>query len=171
MERPPWHHRPNHLFLPDRCYMVTAGTLHKRRLFQTGIRLQMLHDALLQVFTDHGWQVDAWAVFENHYHIVAVSPPTGAPLQEVVQELHSMTARELNRLDGTPGRRVWFQFWDTCLSFAPSFHARIRCVMTNPVKHGLVQDEGAYPWGCARWFEQNLDPHGCGGSSHTSADG
>jgi len=138
--------------------MVTAGTLRKERLFKAGRRLQMLHDTLLRMFAEHGWHVEAWAVFENHYHVVVISPPIGLSLREILRNLHSATARELNSLDGTPGRQVWFQYWDSCVTFETSYYARLRYVMTNPAKHGLVQEETSYPWGCAWWFERNLDP-------------
>ena len=97
-------------------------------------------------------------MLQNHYHFVASSPGEGHLLREVINELHTVTARELNRLDSTPGRQVWFQYWDSCISCASSFYARLRYVMHNPVKHGAVTDELAYPWGCAAWFDRNLDP-------------
>jgi putative transposase len=97
-------------------------------------------------------------VFPNHYHFVGTPSAGGRPLGDVINELHAVTARELNRYDGSPGRKVWFQFWDTRLTYAASYYARLRYVMYNPVKHGVVTDETAYPWGCAAWFARNLEP-------------
>jgi len=136
--------------------MITAGTLHKEPLFSGYNRLELLHNTLLETFSKHGWEIHAWVVFSNHYHIIAKSPDKRFSVQEPVRELHSVTAREINSIDGTPGRRVWFQYWDTCITYEQSYYARLRYVMANPVKHGYVQDEFAYPWGCARWFEEHL---------------
>ncbi len=63
----------------------------------------------------------------------------------------------MNDLDGEPGRKVWFQYWDTLLSFERSFLARLNYVHNNPVKHGLVKIATRYPWCSASWFEQNAD--------------
>jgi putative transposase len=49
-------------------------------------------------------------------------------------------------MDRTPGRRIWFQFWDTCIRTEAGWFARLHYVMDNPVKHGLVKlpDEWAH---------------------------
>ena len=152
-----WHHRPNHLFELGRTYMVTASTLHSQRLFDTPARLSFLEAALLSETKTHGWNVEAWAVFPNHYHVVASSPQDGRTLRNWVRAVHSQTARELNAMDGMPGRQVWFQFWDNCISFVASYYARLNYVLNNPVKHGYAERAEEYPYGCARWFGQNAD--------------
>ena len=38
-------------------------------------RLEFLHDSLLGLAEEYGWNLQAWAVFSNHYHFVAMSPP------------------------------------------------------------------------------------------------
>jgi putative transposase len=134
--------------------MVTSGTYHKEHLFTDGPRLRMLHDALLTVTAKHGWLLQAWAVFSNHYHFIAVSPPAADSLKAVIQELHSRTARALNRRDGRPGRKVWHNYWETHLSIESSYSARLHYVHANPVKHGLVGVANLYPYGSAAWFER-----------------
>ena len=49
-------------------------------------------------------------MLSNHYHFVARSPEDPATLKRVVSKLHMLTAKEVNRLDGTPGRsaRLFF---------------------------------------------------------------
>ncbi len=121
-----WHHRPAHLFLPNTMYMVTASTLHKQHHFKGPERLRILHDALLEVTSSFEWMLQAWAVFSNHYHFIAQSPADAKTLKPMIQRLHSQTAREVNRLDGVTGRQVWFQYWDTCLTFEKSYYAPIK---------------------------------------------
>ncbi len=48
--------------------MVTGATLHKAHLFSTGEKLTLLEDNLLTLAKQHRWQLEAWAVFANHYH-------------------------------------------------------------------------------------------------------
>jgi len=160
MSEPPvaWHHRPAHVFEPNCAYIVTASTLHKRHYFLGESRLRMLTNALFEVAAVHGWSLEAWAVFSNHYHFVASSPRGADTLRLLVQQLHSRTALELNRLDKTPGRQVWFQYWDTCLTYPKSYYARLKYVHNNPVKHGLATAAEKYPFCSAGWFGAQADP-------------
>ena len=75
-------------------YMVTAGTLHKRPIFDGDDRLHLLQDALFEVTRAYGWRLQAWSVFSNHYHFVAQSPQDAVTLRPMIQRLHSQTARD-----------------------------------------------------------------------------
>ncbi len=72
--------------------------------------------------------------------------------------LHEKTAKWINRLDDTPGRQVWHNFWETRLTYEKSYLARLNYVHQNPVKHGLVPVANQYPWGSAGWFERTARP-------------
>jgi REP-associated tyrosine transposase len=67
-------------------------------------------------------------------------------------------ARELNQFDQTPGRSVWFNFWDSKLTYERSYLARLNYVDQNPVKHGLVNIANQYRWCSAAWFERTASP-------------
>ncbi len=153
-----WHHRPAHVFEPNTMYLVTAGTLHKRHIFHQPARLHLLQNALFQVAEIYGWKLQAWAMFSNHYHFIAQSPVDAKALGPMIQRLHSQTARQVNRLDGTMGRKVWFQYWDTCLTHEKSYLARLDYVHNNPVKHNLVSVAQQYPFCSATWFRNSAEP-------------
>ena len=76
----------------------------------------------------------------------------------MLSELHSKTARWVNRLDSHPERKVWHNFWETQLTYEKSYFARLNYVHQNPVKHGLVPVANVYKWCSAAWFEQNASP-------------
>ena len=86
--------------------MVTAATLHKENLFADAGKLTLLEHGLLSLAKKYQWQIEAWAVFTNHYHFVAHSPAEGGAksLREIISVLHMKTATWINRLDKTPGR-------------------------------------------------------------------
>jgi putative transposase len=133
---------------------VTAGTLHKRPFFETPAQRDLLEGWLLSLARQHGWQLEAWAVFANHYHFVARGNPDSSNLREFVQRLHGVTSHDLNALDGAAGRQVWFNFRDTKLTHQYSYLARLNYVHQNAVKHGLVPVANQYPWCSAAWFER-----------------
>ena len=152
-----WHHAPHHVFVPNTVYMVTAGTLHKAHLFRGNVRLELLQKTLFEIMKTRGWKIRAWALFSNHYHWIGVSPETGS-IRRLVQHLHSESAKLLNQLDGTSGRKVWFQYWDKCLTYEKSYFARLNYVNNNAVHHGLVPKASLYPFCSASWVERNCRP-------------
>lgn len=154
---PDWPHSPIHRFPEGGVYMVTAATYQKEHLFRSDQRLSLLQRSLFELAAQYGWSLQAWAVFSNHYHFVAHAPEQAGTLRSMMRHLHSVLAREINAEDKTPGRKVWFQYWDTLLSFESSYLARLNYVHNNPVKHGIVQDSRMYRWCSARWFEERTE--------------
>jgi len=153
-----WHHSPLHELSESGAYMVTAGTYRKVMLFASEERLSLVQEGLFRVSAEYHWQLQAWAIMANHYHFIAVPEHEAATLADMTRTLHAETALAVNRLDRTPGRRVWFEYWDTHLTFEKSYLARLNYVHSNPVHHGLVPVASAYPWCSAGWFEQNAKP-------------
>ncbi|MFN3409061.1 MAG: transposase [Limisphaerales bacterium] len=154
----PWPHAPVHKLSGNGVYFVTGASLYKERLFHDAPRLDLLEFKLLTLANQYRWQIEAWAVFVNHYHLVARGNPDSVNLGKYLKHLHSDTARELNRLDGIPGRKVWHNFRETKLTFETSYLARLNYTHQNAVKHGLVPVANQYKWCSAAWFERVASP-------------
>ncbi len=151
----PWPHAPTHRLADAGTYFVTASTYRKEHFFRERSRIEVLHRGLLTVARDFGWQLEAWAVFSNHYHFVGHSPAAGGEsLRAMLSRLHEKTAKWIDKLDGTPGRKVWHNWRDSRLSFEKSYLARLAYTHRNPVRHGLVPVASQYPWCSASWFER-----------------
>ena len=138
--------------------MVTAGTLNKLPLLTTDDHRDLAQSVLFRAAQEYGWQLQAWAIMPNHYHLVAFAQDDARGIRTFVQRLHSQTSREVNRMDRVAGRQVWFEYWDTKLTFERSYHARLNYVHSNPVKHGYVKDATAYRWCSASWFAFHSEP-------------
>ena len=151
-----WHHAPLHVFVPGAVYMVTAGTLQKAHFYAGHERLRILEQTLLGI-SSRGWELRAWALFSNHYHVIVRAPNDDGVVGKLVQGLHSQASRELNSLDRTRGRRVWYQYWDKCLTFEKSYYARLNYVIQNAVHHGLARVAAKYPFCSAAHFEAEYD--------------
>ena len=155
---PDWPHAPVHLLNQQGTYIVTSGTYLKQHFFAAPERLALLQDSLLSMAKEYEWQLQAWAVFANHYHFVGFSPPDASRLKTMLSKLHTITAREVNHKDGERGRRVWFQYWDSSITYQRSYLARLNYVHQNPVHHDVVKVASQYPWCSAAWFERAADP-------------
>jgi putative transposase len=152
-----WPHSPSHAISERGTYIVTAATYGKHPVFRTRKHLTLLCEALLRGSSECDWKLQAWAAFPNHYHFVAESG-TLEPLKVLIRRLHSQTARAVNALDGTAGRQVWFQYWDTRITNQRSYLARLHYVHENAVHHGLAKRAANYPWCSAGWFERMATP-------------
>ena len=153
-----WPHAPVHRLDSRGVYMITAATLHKQHLFSTPAKLDLLQRELLSLAKKYEWHLHAWAIFPNHYHFVARSTNETPQLGEFLSHLHTSTASELNRQDQASARKVWYNFWDSKITFERSYLARLSYVHRNPVKHGLVMVANQYRWCSAAWFERTSAP-------------
>ncbi len=150
-----WPHAPAHWQFEPGIYMVTAGTYLKVLYLHSPERKDFFQQTLFECAAEFGWRLQAWSILSNHYHFIGRSPEDPATLSHFIGKPHMTTAKEFNRQDDQLGRKVWFQYWDTLLTFQRSYLARLNCVQNNPVKHGLVANAENYPWCSAAWFAQN----------------
>jgi len=151
-------HNPPHLFLPNVSYMVTAGAFQKEHYFQSPAIRALICQTLFEMSERFKWQLEAWAVLTNHYHFIARAPGDARTLVDFIKALHSKTAIEVRKELGIVGRKIWQNYWDTCLTYEKSYLSRLNYVHFNPVKHGLAEKAEDYPFCSARWFvEGSLD--------------
>jgi len=126
----------------------------------SGARKHLLLEELRRLLGRENWGLVAWVVLNNHYHVLAQAPESGGPkLAAWVGDLHKLTARRWNDEDGCRGRKVWWNYWDTCITTLPSFWARVNYVHWNPVKHGLVRRPEDYAFSSYREYlaREDLD--------------
>ena len=148
-----WPHAPVHRFGESGVYFVTGATLYKQHFYRLPHALNALQALLFTLATRHYCFLQAWALFSNHYHLV-VACDRGDDVHTMLSQFHSDAAVALNHLDGVSGRKVWFQFRETLLTYERSWLARLRYTHENAVHHGLVPVAAQYPWCSARWFEE-----------------
>src|ERR1044071_8506407 len=149
-----WPHAPVHRLTESGVYMVTAGTVERRHLFQSAVHRDLLERILLFEAKTQSWALEAWAVFANHYHFIARGCPDSTNLRDLIRAVHSRSARELNWLEGRSEQSVWQNYWDTRLTYQHAYLARLNYVHQNAVKHRLVPVANQYPWCSAAWFER-----------------
>ena len=147
-----WHHAPPHFLENSGVYIVTGSTLHKEHFFDDPASKDQLQSLFFSGCLEFGWKLHAWALFSNHYHFIADSPEDPQSLSKMLSKLHMQTAKWINERDVKPGRKVWYQFWETKITYERSYWPRLRYVHENPVKHRMAKDARDYPWCSAAWF-------------------
>lgn len=138
-------HNPPHLFAADTVYMVTGSIYQTKRLMQSAKRKEEWQDAFHTAAGIYQWQVIARVVLDNHCHVIVRSPDNPKTLSKFIGSYHKYTARNWNNEDGLTERKVWWNYWDTCIRSESDYLNRLRYMFWNPVKHGLVNDPEDYP--------------------------
>ena len=150
-----WPHAPLHRFSDaPLIYFVTASTYLQQHFYRSAVQLNALQGHIFALADEFRCPLQAWAIFSNHYHLVVTCLTSGLALKAMLTSLHKDEARDINAADGVRGRKVWFQFRETELTFERSWIARLRYTNENPVHHGLVSDARKYSWCSASWFER-----------------
>jgi putative transposase len=151
-----WPHAPSHIFNENGTYMITGATLYKKHIFNTPEKLNLLQNNLFDLAMKFDWNLQAWAIFSNHYHFIFYSDmPTD--IGKFIKNFHGRMSYLINKEDNTPGRVVWYQYRETRLTHQKSHYARLNYVINNPVKHKLVYVAHDYQWCSASWFEKTAE--------------
>ncbi|MCA1808170.1 MAG: transposase [Kiritimatiellia bacterium] len=153
-----WPHAPPHRLTENGVYMITAGIFQKAHLLNTDDRRDIFCRIFFACMLEFEWELHAWAVLSNHYHFLASSLSDPGTLQKGISKLHTLSAKELNHQDRQPGRKVWFQYFDSHITFLNSYLPRLKYVHNNPVHHGIVASAEEYRWCSAAWFSRNATP-------------
>jgi putative transposase len=136
--------------------MVTSATYHKERLFSGETRLAFLQEQIFRHCEDLSWNLQAWAVFPNHFHVIAAASDF-SQLKRLLKRIHGSTGAYVNREDCAVSRTVWYRDWTTPLTFSKSILARLKYVHENAVHHGLVERSEDYPFCSAAWFKTRAE--------------
>jgi putative transposase len=143
----PGHHTPPHFFMADWFYMLTGSIYRQQPLMQSNDRKKEWVDALFIASELYQWEIIAWVVMDNHYHTILKSPEkSSGNLPKFVASYHKFTAHQWNNEEELIGRKVWWNYWDTCIRSQDDYLTRLRYVFWNPVKHGLVKEPADYPY-------------------------
>ena len=143
----PGHHTPPHFFMADWFYMLTGSIYKQQPLMQSDRRKKEWIEAFFAASELYHWVIIAWVLMENHYHAILKSPQNNSDnLPKYVGSYHKFTAHLWNKNDDCAGRKVWWNYWDTCIRSQNDYLTRLRYIFWNPVKHGSVTAPAEYPY-------------------------
>jgi len=152
--RPPGHAalRRGRQSEPNRVYFVTCVTRDRRALFADPVLAQSMAEALLDRRLWPRSRLLAWVLMPDHWHGLV---ELGA--WETLPDL-------MCRLKANTARHVRFALPLTCQVWAAAYHDRAlrqddclltaaRYLVANPLRAGLVQNIGDYPYWGAVWID------------------
>ena len=158
-----YKHNPPHLFVKGAKYFITTATYKKKRfLKKSGVKERLLL-SLQKEFYKHNWKIEDWVILDNHYHLMANAPQEAETLPSIIKKVHRFAAlwikknfdlESINNVNGAPtwsvkpkSEKIFYNYWDTCITFEKSYFARLNYIWYNPVKHGYVKSPDQWEFG------------------------
>lgn len=115
-------------------------------IFETDAAKQVFLETLLRTTHRFGWELPAYAIMTNHFHLVVTTPRGN--LSEGMHALQSAFANKHKVFRGSPGHVFQSRFGSAHCPAGPSAAHKIDYVHLNPVRGGIVTLEELrdYPW-------------------------
>jgi putative transposase len=151
---------PVHYYLDDTPYFITAATYQHQRLLNDELKNQ-LQGLLHQVYAEYRWQLHAWVILDDHYHLLATSR-VGRDVTKIIGKTHNQMAQAINAIYPPSQReqeQVWWNYWDYCPRGEKDYNIRLCYLLNNPYKHGYVERLQEWPWSS---FHQLFEEQGEG---------
>ena len=144
-----YKHNPPHLFLPQTKYFVTGAIYQQKPLLCSDDAKNRLIESLKIGFNSKGWKLEDWVALHNHYHVISESPENSSSLAEIIRDVHKFTAMWLRKYveEARDMEKIWWNYWDSCITHEASYLSRLNYLWYNPQKHGVIENAEDWPFG------------------------
>ena len=115
--------------------------------------IERLRQAVRVTRLDRPFAIDAWVVLPDHLHAIWTLPPNDSDFatrwrlikSRFTSSLPKGTLRAVH--DAEQERSIWQKrFWSHPICSRDDYDAHVRFCWTDPVKHGLVDQPGDWPY-------------------------
>ena len=152
---------------PGGTYFFTHTLAHRHGNDLLVRHVDLLRQAVRKVRGVHPFHIHAWVVLPDHLHCVIELPPGDARYALRWRLIKLIFSRSLTR-EGRPTavqerrgeKGIWQRrYWEHLIRDERDFRHHIDYVHINPVKHGLIQRVGEWPYSTFhRLVEQGIYP-------------
>ena len=136
--------RPLRLEFPGAVYHVTARGDGREPIFLDDVDRQSFLDRLGREVIQQGWQLYAFCLMGNHYHLLMETPE--ANLARGMRRLNGVYTQAFNRRHKRVGHVLQGRYKAILVDRDAYLLELCRYVVLNPVRAGLVGDPAEWPW-------------------------
>lgn len=140
--------RPLRVEFPGALYHITArGNAQQAIFFDDTDRHQFIRLLGREILQQH-WLCYVYCLMGNHYHLVIETPEPN--LSRGLKRLHGTYTQWFNRRHQRVGHVLQGRFKSLLVEKENYLQELCRYVVLNPVRAGMVQEVGAWPWSSYR---------------------
>ena len=179
-----YKHNPPHLFRSNAKYFITGATCEHVHYMESDEAKDIFLNYLFKSFEHYNWKIEDWVVLDNHYHLMANAPENAETLAQVINNVHRFSSSGIkslleslesleciNCVDAVPTqsehkaaptqsehsttKKMFHNYWDTCITYENSYYARLHYLWYNPVKHGYVKHQ--LEWKYSSFYYRHQD--------------
>jgi len=154
---------------PGGTFFFTVVTHRRRRLFYDINNRLILQKAIMEVQSTYTFNINAWVLLPEHLHCIWTLPEGDTDFSKRWGLIKVNFSKELSH----PTTPVWQnRFWEHLIRDDRDLQTHLDYIHYNPVKHGLVESPGDWPFSTFhRYVEKGLYPLNWGeGVSFQSTD-
>jgi REP element-mobilizing transposase RayT len=133
--------------MPGGFYHVGTRGNNKQPIFLTDDDRASFLRLLARTSRRHGWSIHAYVLMTNHYHLVL---QLREALSRGMCELNGGYALMFNSRHGRSNHLFGKRFWDAPIETDAHHAEACRYVVLNPLRAGLEQEVGTWPWSSYR---------------------
>jgi putative transposase len=135
-------------FAPGGCYFFTVVTHRRRPLFADDARVGLLREAFAWTRARRPFTIDAIVVLPDHLHCLWTLPADDADFSGRWRAIKQYVSKRIPAPVSARGEKpVWQRrFWEHLIRDAEDWRRHCDYIHFNPVRHGLVDAPGLWPY-------------------------
>ncbi|MBI3285706.1 MAG: transposase [Burkholderiales bacterium] len=141
-------------FVPGATWFFTVNLLQRRGNDLLVREIALFRQVLRRVRQRYPFQIDAWVVLPEHMHCVFTLPAGDSDFSLRWRLIKSGFSRALPKTEALSAvrqaageRGIWQRhYWEHLIRDEADFQRHVDYVHVNPLKHGLVQRVGDWPY-------------------------
>lgn len=127
----------------QRTFFITTVTWQRAPIFRVETRARLLIDVFLDYREQRKYLLHEFVIMPDHVHVL-LTPACGISVERAVQFIKGGFSYRLRKEEKI---LVWQQsFTNHRIRDAEDYERHCGYIRLNPVRAGLVRDEGAYPF-------------------------
>ena len=140
--------RPLRIEYPGACYHITARGNAKQAIFRDDADREILLRILGAAVKRFGWEVHAYCLMGNHYHLLVQTPVPN--LSRGMKQVNGMYTQRFNRRHERVGHLFQGRFGAILVERETYLLELVRYVSLNPVRAGMVTAPEQWRWSSHR---------------------
>lgn len=152
-----YSHNPPHLFIGGAKYWVTGSCYKHSLYFADPSAKEKMIEILMRGCQKYNWKIDDWVILNDHYHLMLQSSTDGdKTIEDIIRNFHKFSSMWIRKNSViAKADKIFWNYWDTCITYEKSYYTRLNYLYYNPVKHGYVERAEDYQFGSFyfRWRE------------------